>query len=173
MNRRPARPCGLGGVEQRQGLLEVAGHRPRHDGGVALGDEQAEHAAGAQHLGDRGQRGGRVVDDLEHAVAQHHVGAVGTGDVEQGGQVALLAGDPVGDAALAGPAVQRRQGVRAGVDHPDPVAELGDPDGEPAGAAADVEDVAAPVPSRTGRRASQTTAVRAALRRSLAALRAS
>ena len=132
----------LGGVQQRLGLLEVAGHRPRHHRGVPLGDEQAEHAAGAEHLGDRGERGGRVVDDLEHPVAQHHVGGVRTGDVEQGGQVALLAGDPVGDAALVGPTVQGRQGVRAGVDDPDPVAELGDPDGEPAGAAADVEHVA-------------------------------
>ncbi len=128
---------------RRHGLLEVAGHRPRHHRGVPLGDEQAEHAAGAQHLGDRGQRGGRVVDDLEHAVAQHHVGAGGAGDVEQGGQVALLAGDPVGHAALAGAAVEGGEGVRAGVDDPDPVTELGDPDGEAAGAAADVEDVAA------------------------------
>ena len=110
---------------------------------MPLGDQQAEHAAGAEHLGDRGQRGGRVVDDLEHAVAQHHVGTVAAGDVEQGGQVALLAADPVGHAALAGPAVQGGQGVRAGVDDGDPVAELGDPDGEAAGAAADVEDVAA------------------------------
>ena len=74
-------------------------------------------------------------------------------------------------AALAGPPVEGGEGVGAGVDDPDPVTELGDPDREAAGAAADVEDVAARSPtrpSRTGRRASQTTAVRAALRRSLA-----
>ena len=126
-----------------------------------------EPAAGAEHLADRGQGGGGVVDHLEHAVAEHHVGAGGTGQLEQGAEVALLAGDL--DAVLAGPAGQGGQGVGAGVDHGDPVAEPGHPDREAAGAAADVEDVepglavAGPGPS-----ASQTTAVRALSRRSLA-----
>ena len=59
------------------------------------------------------------------------------------------------DVVLAGPAVEGGQGVGAGVDHGDPVAELADADGQPAGAAADVEDVEpasprrAPAPART------------------------
>ena len=108
-----------------QRLLEVAGHGPGDHGGVPLGDQQAERAAGAEHPRHRGQRGGGVVDDLEDAVAQHHVGAVGADHVEQAGQVALLAGDR--DAVLAGPAVEGGQGVGAGVDHGDPVAEPGRP----------------------------------------------
>ena len=127
-------------VEHRQRLLEVAGHGPGDDGGVALGDQQAEHSPGPHDPGQGRQRGGRVVDDLEHTVAQHHVGAVGTDDVEQAGQVALPPGDR--DVVLARPAVESSQGVGAGVDHGDPVAEPADPDREATGAAADVEDVA-------------------------------
>ena len=80
----------LGPVEDRPGLLEVTGHGAGDHGGVPLGDQQAEHATGTQHLGDRGERGCRVVDDLEDAVAEHDVGAAGVGDVEQGREVALL-----------------------------------------------------------------------------------
>jgi hypothetical protein len=72
-------------------------------------------------------------------VAQHHVGAVGTDDVEEAGQVALSSGDR--DVVLASTAVESRQGVGAGVDHGDPVTEHADPDREATGAAADVEDV--------------------------------
>ena len=124
-------------VEQGEGLGEVAGHGAGDDGGVPLGDQQGERAAGAQHLADRGQGGGRVVDHLEHAVAEHHVGAAG-GD-QSGRSERSPCAPPTVDADLAGPAVQRGQGVGAGVDHGDPVAELGHPDREAAGAAADVE----------------------------------
>ena len=56
-------------------------------------------------------------------MAEHHVGAVGADHVEQVGQVALEAGDR--RRRLAGAAVEGGQGVGAGVDHGDPVAELG------------------------------------------------
>ena len=69
--RAPARAAWV--VEQVAGRLEVTGHGPGHHGGVPLGDEQAEVSAGAQHRGDGRQRGGGVVDDLEHAVAEHQV----------------------------------------------------------------------------------------------------
>ena len=108
--------------------------------------EQAEGAAGAEHPADRGQRGGGILDHLEHPVAEHHVGSL-----DQAGEpvdIALDAGDL--DPDLAGPAVQRGQGVGAGVDHGDPVAELGDPDREAAGAAADVEHVAGTLPRAPG-----------------------
>ena len=130
----------------------MAGHRAGDDRGVPLVDQQAEGAAGAEHSRERGQRGGRVVDDLQDAVAEHHVGpllltrlftGVGQQVGQQVGQVleaALATGDPVGDTALVGSTGQDREGVRAGVDDHHPVAELGDPDREPAGAAADVDD---------------------------------
>ncbi len=137
---RPGVPARRPRVEEVAGGLEVAGHRPGDDGRVALGDHQAEVPAGAQHPGDGRQRGGGLVDDLEHAVAQDQVDAAGLDQAGEVPEVALLAGDPVGDAALAGPAVEGRQGVGARVDDPDVVAELGQRDGEPAGAAADVDD---------------------------------
>jgi hypothetical protein len=79
----------------------VAGHRPGDDGGVALRDQQAEGPTGAQHPTDRGERGGGVVDDLEDAVAEHHVGAVGAGELEQAAQVALSPGDLDADLVYA------------------------------------------------------------------------
>ena len=127
-------------VEEVAGGLEVTGHGPGDDGRVTLGDQQAEVAAGAQHPGDGRQRGGGVVDDLEHAVAQDQVDAAGLDEAGEVAEVALLAGDPVGDAALPGPPVEGGEGVGAGVDDPDVVTQLGQRDGEPAGAAADVDD---------------------------------
>ena len=100
---------------------------------------------------------------------QSTTSALPSGDqVGQVAQVALASGDPVGDPALVGATRQDREGVGAGVDDHDPVAELGDPDREPAGAAADVDHGGRPVGVRvssTSRRAFHTTAVRAALRR--------
>ena len=113
---------------------------------MPLVDQQAEHPAGAQHPGDRGERRRDVVDDLEHPVAEHHVGSPGGDQVGQGAQVALLGGDPVGDPGLGGPPAQDRQGVGTRVDDRDPVAELGGPDGETAGAAADVDHLRRPGP---------------------------
>ena len=129
-------------VEQLAGGLEVAGHGARHDGRVPLGHEQAEVSAGAQHLGDGGEGAGRVLDHLHDAVAEHEVGRLD--QARQVGHVALLAGDPVGDPALAGAAVEGGQGVRAGVDDLDGVAELGQRHGETSGAAADVDDAGLP-----------------------------
>ena len=99
---------------------------------MTLGDQQAEHASGPQHPGQRVQRGDGVVDDFEDAVAEHQVDAAGTDHVQQAGQVALPSGDR--DVALAGTPVEGRQGIGAGVDHGDPVAEPGDRDGQAAGA---------------------------------------
>ncbi len=121
------------------GLGEVAGHGAGDDRGVALGDQEAEVSAGAEHLPDRGQGRGRVLDDFQDAVAQHEVGAVGSDQVEQLGEVSLLTGDL--DPELAGAPGEGGQGVGAGVDDLDPVTELGHPDGGDAGAAADVDDV--------------------------------
>ena len=141
VNRWPARADGrVGRVgQERQRLREVPGHRPRDDRGVPLGDQEREVATGAKHPGDRVQCCRRVVDHLEDAVAEHQVGTAGCDQVGQGGEVALLTDDL--DADLAGAASQCGQGIGAGVDHGDPVAELGDPDRGDPGATADVDDV--------------------------------
>ena len=148
----------------------MAGHRPGHDGCVALGDEQAEVTTGAQHAGDRREGGGGVVDHLQDAVAQHEVGLVD--QARQVGEVALLAGDPVGDAALAGTTVEGGEGVGAGVDDLDAVAQLGQRYGETAGAAADVDDAGLLLVEGTVLQhpatPSHTTPVRTDWRRSLA-----
>ena len=107
---------------------------------MPLVDQQGEGATGAQDRGDRRQGVGRVVDQAEHAVAQHQVDPALGGELAQVAEVALETGDPVGDALLVGPAGERGEGVGAGVDDGDPVAEAGEADREPAGAAADVED---------------------------------
>ena len=131
---------GLVAVEQGPGLGEVAGHRPGQHGGVPLADHQGEGAAGAQDRGDRLQGTGRVVDETEHAVAQHQVDATLGSQLAEVAEVALETGDPVGDTFLVGPAGQGGEGVGAGVDDRDPVALGGDADRETAGAATDVED---------------------------------
>ena len=119
----------------------MTGHRPGDDRSVALADQEAERAARAKHLGDRGEGRCGVVDVLEDTVAEHHVDAARSDHLEQAGGVTLVAGDPIGDPAFLGAAAECGQSIGAGVDHDHLVSELGDPDGEPAGAAADVEDV--------------------------------
>ena len=132
---------GCSPVEDVPCLGEVAGHRPGQHGRVPLVDQQGEGAAGTQHRGDRRQRDGRVVDEAEYAVAQHQVDAAFRGEVAEVAEVALQAGDQVGHVLLVGPAGQGGESVGAGVDDGDPVALGGDADREPAGAAADVEDL--------------------------------
>ncbi len=112
---------------------------------MPLVDEQAERPAGAQGRGERGQRGRRVLDDLQDAVAEHHVGPAVRDQVGQRAQVALASADPVGDAALVGATREDGQRVGAGVDDHHLVAELGDPDREAAGASPDVEDGGRPI----------------------------
>ena len=75
--------------------------------------------------------------------------------------VALEAADPLADAGGVGPAAQGGQGVGAGVDDGDVVAEPGQRDGEHAAAAADVEHPQRGAGADTGSSAAQTAAVRA------------
>ena len=83
---------------------------------------------------------GRVGHHLEHAVAEHHVGRGSRNVVGEVGEVALDAGDQVGDVGLVGAPVEGRERVRTRVDDGDGVSLPGQPDREPAGAAADVDD---------------------------------
>src|SRR5205814_1711624 len=65
------------------GHVQVAAHRPGQDGGGPVGDQDAGRATGAQRGGQRGDHLGRVVDDLQQAVAQDQVGAGGGGQFGQ------------------------------------------------------------------------------------------
>ena len=49
---------------------------------------------------DRRERGGRVVDDLEHAVQDHEVEGGRRNDVEQACGIALDAADPIRHAGI-------------------------------------------------------------------------
>ena len=125
--------------EQRGGDVEVAGRGAGEHGGRPAGDQHARRAAGAQRAGDRGDHPGRVVDHLEHRVAEHQVDAARLDQAGERVAVALDRPYPVGDPGVVGPPGQRGERVRAGVDDRDVVARLGQRHGEPAGAAADVE----------------------------------
>jgi hypothetical protein len=59
-----------------RGLIGPAGERTGEHRGVAVGDEQAEATARLEHTRHGSQRGRRVVDDLEHRVAQDQVDAL-------------------------------------------------------------------------------------------------
>ena len=150
--------------EQRGRRVEVAVDGPAQHGGRPAGDQDAGRAAGPQRGGDRGDHPGRVVDDLEHGVAQDQVDAARLDQAGERVAVALHGVHPVGDPGVGGPAGQRGERVGAGVDHGDPVPGLGERHGEPAGAAADVEhgQLPAGVPlAAPGAGPSQTAAVRA------------
>ena len=149
------------------GLAEVSGHGAGEDGRVALADQQAERPLRSQHVVDRGQRGAGVVDHLEHPVAEHDVDPGRRDQPGQRGEVALDAADPVGDAGLRRASGQRGEGVGAGVDHHHLVAELGHPTAKPPVPPPMSRTSSGPPPDRPSRgpRASQTTAVRAELRR--------
>ena len=73
-------------------------------------------------------------------MAEHQVDPLLGHQLTEVAEVALETGDPIGDTFLVGPPGERGEGVGAGVDDGDPVATRGHPDGEPTGAAADVED---------------------------------
>ena len=65
---------------------------------------------------------GRVVDHLEHRVAEHQVDAARLDQAGERVAVALHRPYPVGDPGVGGPAGQRGERVRAGVDDRDVVA---------------------------------------------------
>jgi len=82
---------------------------------------------------------GGDVHDFEDAVTDHHVGRAGRNHVEKCGGVTEDTADSVADVGLRRTTFQRGESVRAGVDHEDVMAELGDPDGQAAGASTEVD----------------------------------
>lgn len=147
----PQRPSGLSSTAQ--GLIETAGERAGQHRRETLGDDDAEDAAGGQGVRERVGRGGDrgvVVEHLEHAVAGDEVGLAGRHEVGQGRGVALQRDDAVGDPDLVGAALERGEGVGAGVDDRHGIPELGQRHGEAAGAAAEVDDPQRPGGSGVG-----------------------
>jgi hypothetical protein len=132
-------------LEQGQSLDGVTGDRAGEDGAGPVGGRDAHPAARAERRGDRAEGDLRVVDDLEHVVAQRQVEAAlpAAGSCRQHllqeVAVALQAEDPITDAGGVRPAAERGQGVRAGVDDGHLVPEPGQRNGEHAAATADVE----------------------------------
>ena len=86
----------------------TAAYRP------AVSTDTAAPASAATREGRDGP--GRVVDDLEQAVAQHEVRRAGRDDVAERVRIPLHRANPVVHPGVARPALQRGQGVRAGVD---------------------------------------------------------
>jgi hypothetical protein len=124
---------------QRGGDVQVPVHRPAEHRGGPAGDQHARGAARAQRGGQRGHHRRRIVDHLQHGVAEHQVRAAGLDQPGERVAVALHGTDPLGDPGLRGAAGQRGERVGTGVDHGDPMPGLGERHGETAGAAADVE----------------------------------
>ena len=125
--------------EQAPRLVVAAGQRALQHRRDHVGGEHADRAARPQHPGDGRHRGGRRIDVLEHVVADHEVGRA---VADQAGELARLALDGgQGDAELGRPPARGGERVRARVHHRDVVPELGQPDREPAGPGADVDDL--------------------------------
>ena len=147
MKRRPGRPrCGgrVAVLVQGERLDRVPGHGAGEHRAGPVGRREAHLAAGAHGAGDLAEGHRRVVDDLEHPVAEREVEPAVVGrrgqHLVQQVAVALDAADPVADAGGVGAAAQGGERVGAGVDDGDVVAEPGERDGEHPAAAADVED---------------------------------
>ncbi len=115
--------------------------RSRKDGGDALCDQRAGEPVGAKDSHDTAQRLARIVDDLEDAVAEHHVGGIGSEQLHQVRCVALNGIDPTTQTSLGGSPLQRCERVGTGIDHSHPVSLRGEGYGEPASAPARVDDV--------------------------------
>ena len=108
---------------------------------VALGNQQAEHAAFSQYGSHRLECLGGIVDDLEHAVAQDGISTRLACQPREFVSVTLNTADELAHAFVTGAPFQRRQRVRAGIDDGDPVALDCQRYGEPSGSAAEVDDV--------------------------------
>jgi len=132
-------PAAVRAGERLAGLADLTGEGLGEDDGEPAGDEEGQVALGGEDGGDPGQGGRGVVDDLEDAVAADEVDALALLERRAVG-VALSPGDAVGDAEVGGAAVEGGEGVGAGVDDDDVVAELGERDGQASRTATEVED---------------------------------
>ena len=166
VNRRPGARRRRRGRRASPGLVEVAGHRPGDHRGVPLARRAgSEVAAGPQHLADRGQAAppGRRRPRARRGRAPRRPRRRRRPRAAWTGRPAARSPRRRSRAARRD---ERGERVRARVDHRDPVAALGEPDREAAGAAADVEHVRRRRRGPAAARPRPRT-LRAALRRSL------
>jgi hypothetical protein len=134
-------PAAVRVLQRGAGLGEVTRERAGQHDGVALGNQQAEHTTLAQHRRHRLQRLRRVVDDLEHPMAEHRVGARLARHLGQIRGITLDATHELADSLVGRPPLQRRQRVRARVDHGHPVTLDRQRHRESTGTSAEVHDV--------------------------------
>jgi hypothetical protein len=128
-------------------LGEMPTQRTRDDCRRPVRRQHADDTAGTERVSHDTQAYRRIIGHLKHPVTQHEIDGTGLDEVEKAGEVALhRAQRPFGKSRLRGPALQRRERVGTRINDDDPVPELGDRHREPAGTAADIEDV-----TRTGR----------------------
>ncbi len=125
--------------ERRASLPELARDRLGEDDREPARDEEREPTARTQGGGGGSQGRGRVVDDLERAVAADEVDLAVAEHRGEGVAVTLDPDDEVLDAGLTGAAAQCGERVRAGVDDRDVVSGLAERDGDTAGATTEVE----------------------------------
>ena len=142
--------CGISeqNVLQIQNQLKFVVNLPDANGGIfkpnrmwsAIVDEQADHAPGPERRCDRAERGDGVLDDLQHAVAEHQVGGAGGDQALHRRQVSLPTLDQITHTALGCPPVEGGQRIGARIDDGDAVAALRQRNREPPGAATGVQD---------------------------------
>jgi len=126
--------------ERALGLGELAGKCSGQHGGDTGGDHEADVSAVGEHTGDGSHGRRRVIDELQRTMAAHEVGVGIWVDLEQVCGVALHGLDSLGDPGVASSAIQRGQRVEAGVDDRDVMTELGQWNGQTAGATAKIDD---------------------------------
>ena len=137
-------PGPVGFVEDGVGLVELAEECTREDSSEPPCGSERDDTTGRESCGHGSQRRCGVVDDFEDTVAAHHVERVVGNDLGQGVGVTLESRDSVVDVRLGSSALQGCERIWAGVDDGDASnhlgAQLGEGDGEFAGASAEVED---------------------------------
>jgi hypothetical protein len=136
----PAAPAS-GVIEQTLGLRKTSGQCPGEECAEPLGHENADKPAGPQHSEhvSGGELG--IVDMFEDAVTQDQICRSLADGRDEGPRVTLESSDAIRDRGIGNPPLQGRESVGAGIDHGDPVPELSDRNGEPAGSATDVDHV--------------------------------
>ncbi len=119
----------------------MAGESAREHGAAESGAEQTEHSGGRRSASTARRTPSAGSSTYSRTLGKDGVEAAALDDIEEAEHVALDAAHAVGDPGLGGPALQGEQGVGAGVDDGDVVAELGDGHREVAAAASGVEHV--------------------------------
>jgi hypothetical protein len=131
----------VGIVECVHRFVEATGQCPAGDRRGDSGRKDAGPTTGAQYAGNRSESGGRVIDVLEDAVAEHDIDARSGDGAREAADVALDGTHLPGETGLGRPALEGGQRVGAGIDDGDAMPEGSQGYGELAGATPCVDDV--------------------------------